>query len=47
MQRILLVLLGVVVLVLAGGFVSMGAFPPPAPVQPVHKDVPSDRFAHP
>ncbi|ACI50198.1 conserved hypothetical protein [Gluconacetobacter diazotrophicus PA1 5] len=47
MQRILLALAGIVVLAAAGGFVSLGAFPPPAPTLPVHKDLPSDRFAHP
>lgn len=46
MRRILLAFAGVVVLVGIGGFMSLGAFPPPAPVAPVHKDLPADRFAH-
>ncbi|GBQ30984.1 hypothetical protein AA12717_3638 [Gluconacetobacter sacchari DSM 12717] len=46
MRRILLALAGIVVVVGIGGFLSLGAFPPPAPAVPVHKDLPPDRFAH-
>jgi hypothetical protein len=47
MQRFLFLLGGVVVLAAAGGFVSLGAFPPPAPSVSVHQDLPPDRFARP
>ncbi|MBB2204447.1 hypothetical protein [Gluconacetobacter takamatsuzukensis] len=46
MGRILLALVGIVVVVGLGGFVSLGMFPPPAPAMAVHKDLSPDRFVH-
>ena len=45
MRRILAIVFGLVVVVLAGGFLSLGAFPPRAPVHPVHQTVPNSKLA--
>ena len=45
MRRILAIVLGLVAVVLAGGFLSLGAFPPRAPTHPVHRTVPNDRLS--
>jgi hypothetical protein len=41
MRRILVILSATVVVLLAGGFVALGAFPPKAPAHPVHVSVPT------
>ncbi len=45
MRRILAIVFGLVVVVLAGGFLSLGAFPPHPTVHPVHQTVPNDKLA--
>jgi hypothetical protein len=45
MRRILVILFGLFVVVLAGGFLSLGAFPPRAPAQPVHQTLSNDKLA--
>ena len=47
MRRIFVIVLGVGVVVLAGGFLSLGAFPPKPASHPVHQLVPTDRLAAP
>ncbi len=45
MRRILAIVFGLVAVVLAGGFLSLGAFPPRPAVHPVHQTVPNDKLA--
>ena len=45
MRRILAIVFGLAVAVLAVGFLSLGAFPPHPPVHPVHQTVPNDKLA--
>jgi hypothetical protein len=47
MRRVFVVVLGVGVVALAGGFLSLGAFPPKPPQQAVHQLVPTDKLAPP
>ena len=45
MRRILAILFGLFVVVLAGGFLSLGAFPPRAPEHSVHQVLSNDKLA--
>ena len=45
MRRIFAILFGLLVVVLAGGFLSLGAFPPRAPQHAVHQLIANDRLA--
>jgi len=45
MRRILAIIVALGVLALLGGFLWIGAFPPKAPIHPVHEEVPVSRLA--
>ncbi len=45
MRRILAILSVTLVVLLAGGFLALGAFPPGPPVHPVHVDIAADTLA--
>lgn len=45
MRRILAILSAAIVIVLAGGFLALGAFPPKPAPQPVHVNVPAGTLA--
>ncbi len=45
MRRVFAIVLGVGVVVLAGGFLSLGAFPPRPATHPVHQLVPVAKLA--
>ncbi len=45
MRRIIAILSATVVLLLAGGFLALGAFPPGPPVRPVHVDIAAGTLA--
>lgn len=45
MRRVLPIVFGVCVIVLAGGFLALGAFPPKPSQHAVHQLVPIDKLA--
>lgn len=47
MRRVFAIVLGIGVVVLAGGFLSLGAFPPRPAMHPVHQLVSLDKLAAP
>ena len=44
MTRIVLIVVALGLLVAAGGFLYLGAFPPEPKTQPVEKTIPNDQF---
>ena len=46
MRRLFLLVVLLVLVVMAGGVVMLGAFPPEPRPQAIHKVLPNDRFSH-
>lgn len=44
MGRIVLIILAIIVVLLGGGFVYLGMFPPDPPAREVTRTLPNDRF---